>query len=163
MAPYLTLGVAESDLTFGHVVADECARLGLRLDDYLGLYDVEAAEPYPGVADVVDGLRHWAVCSNKVRAAGTAELARLGWHPDVARFAEDFDGEPKRLAPVLHALGSPDPSTVLFVGDTGHDRACARDTGVAFALAGWNPRAVADEGDIVLRAPDDVLKLIAPA
>ncbi len=161
-APYLEMGVAEADLTFGHVVADECARLGLDLVEYQRRYDTDAAQPYPGVVDVVAALMRWAVCSNKVRAAGTAELARLGWNPEVVRFAEDFSGGPKTLGPVLEALGSPPAAEVLFVGDTAHDRACASEAGVAFALAGWNPRAIEADGDLVLRDPRELLRLIRP-
>ena len=161
-APYLALGVPPSELTFGHVVADECRRLGLDLEDYVGRYDVTAASPYPGVEDVVEGLDRWAVCSNKVRRCGLAELDRLGWRPEVALFAEDFGGGPKRVVPVLEALGVTSPDGVLFVGDTAHDRTCAADAGVAFALAAWNPRAagVAVAGDLVLERPADLLGLL---
>jgi phosphoglycolate phosphatase-like HAD superfamily hydrolase len=163
VAPYLALGVPASEVTFGHVVADECRRLGLALDDYVGAYDVDAAQPFAGVDPMVAALRRWAVCSNKVRACGSAELARLGWAPDVARFAEDFGGGPKRLGPVLAALDVHDPWSVLFVGDTAHDRVCAADAGVAFAVAAWNPRAatLATPGDLVLTRPADVLELLA--
>lgn len=162
VAPYVELGVPASEVTFGHVVADECARLGLSVDDYVRAYDVDAAQPFPGVDLALSRLDRWAVCSNKVRRAGEAELARLGWTPAVARFAEDFGGGPKRLGPVLAALGVDDPWSVLFVGDTAHDRACAVDAGVAFALAAWNPRAaaLAVPGDLVLWRPSDVLDLV---
>lgn len=161
-APYVALGVPPADVTFGHVVADECRRLGLSVDDYVARYDVDAAMPYPGVGDVLASLGRWAVCSNKVRAAGLAELRRLGWEPEVARFAEDFGGGPKRLGPVLDALGHPE--SVLFVGDTAHDRACAAAVGVRFALAAWNPRAapLAAGGDVVLEQPADLLALVGP-
>lgn len=160
-APYLALGVAEDDVTFGHVVADECARLGLSVEEYASRYDVDAAAPFPGVEDLVSRLGRWALCSNKVRGAGTAELRRLGWRPEVAWFAEDFGGGPKYLDPVLQALGRPPVDEVVFVGDTAHDRACASAAGVAFALAGWNPRAVEAVGDLVLREPRELLGLIA--
>ncbi|MEA3076919.1 MAG: hypothetical protein QOF60_1827 [Actinomycetota bacterium] len=48
---------------------------------------------------------------------------------------------------------------VVFVGDTDYDRRCALDAGVRFALAAWNPRAVAVEGDIVLAEPADLLSI----
>ena len=64
--------------------------------------------------------------------------------------------------PVLGALDLA-PAAVIYVGDTGHDRACAAAAGVPFALAGWNPRARADAhaGDIVLDHPAQVLDLLA--
>jgi len=155
----MALGVPASEVTFGHVVADECRRLGLAVEDYLARYDVTAAQPYPGVEELVAGLGRWAVCSNKVRRFGVAELARLGWAPEVALFADDFAGGPKRVAPVLEELRVDDPSTVVFVGDTAHDRRAASDAGTAFALAAWNPRAVelARPGDLVLHHPTDLL------
>ncbi len=163
-APYVALGVAPEDVTFGHVVAEECERLGLSVDDYLDRYDVTAAPPYPGVDELVGALDRWAVCSNKVGRFGRVELDRLGWQPEVAHFAEEFGGGPKRLAPVLDALGQPAPDDVVYVGDTDHDRACAQEAGVRFALAAWNPRTagLALAGDLVLRRPHDVLSLVTP-
>lgn len=161
-APYVALGVPLESVTYGHVVADECRRLGVSVDDYVARYDVDAAMPFEGVPSMVASLARWAVCSNKVRSAGAAELARLGWTPEVASFADSFGGGPKQLRPVLSALGSPPRSEVVFVGDTAHDRACAEEVGVAFALAAWNPRAasLAVDGDVVLERPADLLPLL---
>jgi phosphoglycolate phosphatase-like HAD superfamily hydrolase len=92
------------------------------------------------------------VCSNKHPVSGRAELARLGWTPEVACFTDAFGGGPKRLAPVLGALDLRGDQ-VLFVGDTGHDRACAVEAGARFALAAWNPRTVPEPGDVVLATP----------
>ena len=103
-------------------------------------------------------LGRWAVCSNKHPRSGRAELARLGWEPEVALFADAFDG-PKQLAPVLDALGTT-AAEVVFVGDTAHDRGCARDVGATFALAGWNPRARPQAGDVVLARPAELLDLL---
>ena len=158
-APFLRLGVAEADVTYGHVLAEECRRLGLAVEDYLAAYDRTAAQPFPGVEDLVARLDHWAVCSNKHGDTGRAELARLGWRPAVALFADAFGGGAKVLGPVVKSLGV-DPATVLFVGDTDHDRACAAAAGAGFALAGWNPRAQPQPGDLVLRAPAEVLELL---
>ena len=164
-AAFVALGVPPGSVTYGHVVADECRRLGLSVDDYVSAYDAAAAQPFAGVPGLVAALDRgrWALCSNKVRASGRAELRRLGWQPSVAMFAEDFGGGPKRLAPVLARLGDPDPGDVVFVGDTAHDRSCAREAGVTFALAAWNPRAVAADGDVVLERPVDLLPLLGAA
>jgi|SRR3954452_16349205 phosphoglycolate phosphatase-like HAD superfamily hydrolase len=157
VAPFVALGVDPAAVTFGHVLADECARLGIAVDDYLAAYDVDAAMPYSGVAELLGQLDRWAVCSNKRGPSGRAELARLGWTPAVALFAEDFAG-PKRLGPVLDAL-SLAADAVAFVGDTAHDRLCAEAVGARFLLAGWNPRAAAaaQPDDVVLVTPLDVL------
>jgi HAD superfamily hydrolase (TIGR01549 family) len=157
-AAFVALGVPVEEVTFGHVLADECIRLGLDVEDYLDAYDPGAAPPFPGVEELVSRLGRWAVCSNKHPRSGRAELARLGWEPEVALFADAFDG-PKQLAPVLDALGTT-AAEVVFVGDTAHDRGCARDVGATFALAGWNPRARPQAGDVVLARPAELLDLL---
>jgi len=156
--PYLKLGFTEADVMLGRLLVDECERLGITVEDYLAHYDSASVQPFPGVEDVLRRLPRWAVASNKVRASGTAELARLGWEPAVALFAEDFGGRSKYLQPVLDALGV-DAGEVVFVGDTAHDRDCAREAGATFALAGWNARATPEAGDVVLATPADLLDL----
>lgn len=155
---FVFLGVAPGDITFGHVLADECTRLGIAVADYLDAYDEDAAEPFPGVVDLVAGFGRWAVVSNKQSGIGRAELARLRWTPEHAMFSDSFDG-PKSAVPMLHALGVAADDAV-YLGDTAHDRQCARDAGLAFALAGWNPRAIAEPGDLVLSEPMDLLELL---
>jgi HAD superfamily hydrolase (TIGR01549 family) len=157
-APFVALGVPGHEVTFGHVFEDECARLGITPDDYVAHYDVSLAQPFPGVEDLVARLGRWAICSNKHGPVGRAELARLGWTPEVALFADHFGG-PKRLDPALAALHI-DAAAAVFVGDTAHDRACADASGVRFALAGWNARVEPAAGDILLRRPLDLLGLI---
>ena len=155
---FVALGVPRESITFGHVLADECARLGLRLEAYLDAYDHSAALPFPGIEEMLAALERWGLCSNKHSSSGRRELARLGWQPELALFSEDFGG-PKRLELVLETIGL-GAADVIFVGDTAHDRACAAGTGVAFALAGWNPRAVPLPGDTVLAHPADLLPLL---
>ena len=156
-APFVALGVPRDEVTFGHVFEDECRRLGIAVDDYLALYDPAASEPFPGVDELLGRLDRWALCSNKHGAGGRSELERLGWTPEVALFADAFGGGPKRLEPVLAALGVR-ADEVIFVGDTAHDRACARAVGCRFALAGWNSRVVPEPGDVVLARPADLLR-----
>lgn len=157
-AAFHALGVDRADITYGHVLADECERLGISLDDYLAAYDSAAVRAYPGVEELLSRLPRWGVCSNKHGPAGRAELALLGWTPAVALFADHFDG-PKELRPVLAALDVAAAET-LFVGDTDHDRACAVASGCGFAMAAWNPRARAAPGDIVLTRPAEVLRYL---
>lgn len=155
---FVRCGVAPEDVTFGHVVADECARLGIAVDDFVGAYDGASATPYAGVDELVSSLESWAVVSNKDGPTGRRELAGLGWRPDVALFNDDFGG-PKDLARVLDCLRL-GPGDVVYIGDTDHDRLCAERAGVAFALAGWNERVTLRTGDVVLRRPSDVLGLL---
>jgi phosphoglycolate phosphatase-like HAD superfamily hydrolase len=157
--PFLRLGVHESEIRLGPLLVDECERLGVAVADYLALYDPSGVEPYPGIDDVVRSLDRWAVCSNKLRDDGLAQLARFGWEPSCALFAEDFGGAPKSLGPVLARL-EVDADDVVFVGDTAHDRSCAHEVGATFLLAGWNPRArgSAQPDDLVLAEPSEVLR-----
>jgi HAD superfamily hydrolase (TIGR01549 family) len=159
VAPLVALGVRPEDVRFGRLLADECAAHGIAVEDYLRLYDPTAASPYPGVPELLAGIDRWSVCSHKARSSGVAELARLGWVPELARFAEDFDADGKDLVPILAALGLDGPD-VVFVGDTAHDRRCARAVGATFVLAGWNPRAVAEPGDVVAHTPSAVLDVV---
>ena len=158
VAPFLALGIARERIEFGLPLDEECARLGVRVGDYLRAYDVGRAKPYPGVPDVIERLDRWGVCSNKHPASGRAELDRLGWRPEVATFAEPGTGQ-KRLGPLLERLGVAGAG-VVFIGDTPHDRVCASVVGARFAIATWNPRATAEPGDLVLREPSDVLELV---
>ena len=155
VAPFLALGIARDDITFGLPLADECARLGVTVERYLEHYDSTSVQPFPGVIELVGALDRWAVCSNKHPAAGRVELARLGWTPEVAIFAGDTRTQ-KTLRPVLAELRV-GGDEVVFVGDTGHDRTCAAEAGARFVLAAWNPRARRADDDLVARHPADVL------
>jgi HAD superfamily hydrolase (TIGR01549 family) len=161
MAPFAALAVPRERIPpLGLPLVAACEHAGITAEDYLAHYDPGAALPFPGVEELLGQLDRWGLCSNKQRGSGEAELARLGWRPAVALFTDDFGGRPKQLGPVLAALGLA-AEDALFVGDTAHDRACAREAGVAFALAGWNARAEPEPGDLVLVAPGDVLGALA--
>lgn len=157
-APFAALGIDPSRVPMGLVLDDACAEFGVRVEDYLAHYDSTLAMPFPGVDDLIAGLDEWAIFSNKKAAGGRAEVARLDWRPDVMMFTDDFGG-PKQLGPVLAALGRR-PDEVIVVGDTEHDRRCATSAGCRFALAGWNPRASALAGDVVLHRPVDLLRFL---
>jgi HAD superfamily hydrolase (TIGR01549 family) len=159
-APFVALGLTPEQLPpLGLPLVEACDRVGITTEDYLARYDAAAVQPFPGVADLLGGLDRWGLASNKERTSGQVELARFGWTPAVALFSDDFGGREKRLGPLLAALDL-DPAKALYVGDTDHDRRCAGEAGVAFALAGWNARAVSRPGDLVLANPADVLALL---
>jgi len=158
--PFLELGIAREDITFGLPAEQACVELGLSIDDYVRLYDEDVVQPFDGVEDLVGRLGRWAVCSNKHPKSAAGELARLGWRPEVALFTDAFEGRPKELGPVLELLDL-GPDDVVFVGDTDHDRRCAEAVGAAFAWAAWNPRCAARSPEgIVLRRPSEVLELL---
>jgi phosphoglycolate phosphatase-like HAD superfamily hydrolase len=52
---------------------------------------------------------------------------------------------------------------VVFLGDTAHDRACAKEAGAMFALASWNPKAEPATDDVVLERPEELLELLGLA
>ena len=163
LAPFVELGVAEADRPpLGLPLGAACEHAGITVEAYLAHYDPTAAQPFPGVDALLGQLDGWALCSNKSRASGVVELERLGWTPTIALFSDDFGGLPKVLDPVLAGLDLA-PEHALYVGDTGHDRACAHRAGVDFVLAGWNRRALAEPGDVVAADPLDLVTLISRA
>jgi phosphoglycolate phosphatase-like HAD superfamily hydrolase len=163
LAPFVALGVAREHVPWGNPLGEACAALEIDMGAYLAAYDTDLAMPWPGVEELIAGVRdralRWAVCSNKHPDGGVAELARLGWEPEGAWWSDAFDGRPKRLPPVLDGLGL-GSDEVLFVGDTEHDLVCAEEVGCRFVLAGWNPRSAAVTGVEVLARPTDVLDLL---
>ena len=158
---FVALGVPEEDVTFGHELAAECERLGVSVDDYVEVYRTFQPLPFAEVEELVRGLETWHICSNKHGPDGHRELERLGWSPSSVWFADVFGG-PKSLRPLL-AAHSLDPTDVVFVGDTDHDRACADEVGCRFILAGWNPRALRSRqrNDLVALEPLELPDLFA--
>ena len=155
VAPFVALGVPAEDVTFGALLADECARLGVTVDDYLARYDEAAAMPFEGVDEPWSlELDRWAVCSNKHTASGHVPSSSV-WagsprsRCSPMRSVDRSDSD--RCSTSLDA----DAGDVVFVGDTDHDRRCAAAVGCRFALATWNPRARDSPAgpDIVLRTP----------
>jgi phosphoglycolate phosphatase-like HAD superfamily hydrolase len=158
--PFLALGMSREEITFGHPIEEFCAAVGIDVTQYVRLYDTDVVHPYDGADELVAGLPRWAVCSNKHPESGIAELARLGWAPEVAYFSDAFGGAAKELGPVLAAVGVA-ADRALFVGDTRHDAHCADAVGCDFAWAAWNPRtAAADPEGTVLTDPRQVLDLL---
>jgi HAD superfamily hydrolase (TIGR01509 family) len=156
---FVALGVPRASVTFGHAIGEELTRLGLELEAYEAAYDHRAAQPFPGVEEVVRELGRWALCSNKHPRSARAELARLGWEPEVALFAEDFGWAHKEVGPVLELMGL-EPAQVAVVGDSAGDLRCALEVGCDMVWAGWNPRVRAARPDgRVLAHPAELLDL----
>ena len=155
---FVALGIDRKEITFGHVLAEECVRLGLSVEDYVAAYDTTQALPFAEVTELVASFDRWAVCSNKHPLSGRAELERLQWFPEAALFADAFRG-PKQLLPLLEMLAIT-PDQAIFLGDTAHDRQCAMEAGVQFALAGWNTRAKPQPTDVVVSHPLEFLELL---
>ena len=129
VAPFVALGV---DRVGGQLRprarATSAPAWASRSADYLDAYDDDRAQPFAGRGRAGGGARtggRSARTSTPRRA--TPSWPGSGWEPEVALFSDAFDG-PKRLEPVLDALGL-DAATIVFVGDTAHDRACAAEVG----------------------------------
>ena len=137
--PFLALGVPPEEISFGHAVAAECDRLGIDLGDYVDAYDTGISQPFPGVEELVGNLGRWAICSNKHPSSADAELARLGWHPELVMCADAFGWHHKSLVPVIEAMGI-QAEQVVMVGDSEGDLRCAQEIGCQMVWAGWNPR-----------------------
>jgi phosphoglycolate phosphatase-like HAD superfamily hydrolase len=60
-AAFVALDVPLSSVTRGHVIAEECARLGISLDSYLDAYDADRSVPFDGVESLLRSLPRWAV------------------------------------------------------------------------------------------------------
>ena len=132
--PFVRLGMARDEITFGHPIEEACAEWGIDIDRYIELYDTAVAQPFEGADEVVRQLGRWAICSN--------------------------GGAAKRLAPVIEAMGL-DATDVAYVGDTEHDQACAEAVGCEFYWAGWNPRTRGlATGPRVLDTPERLLALV---
>lgn len=155
---FVRCGIPAETVTFGHLITDECTRLGISIDTYIAAYDSNDVRPFQGVEDVLIALPRWAVASHKDRAMGLAELELFGWQPEAAYFAQDFGGA-KRLDVVLDDLGL-GRDDVVFVGDTAHDRLAALNAGVRFIAAGWNARCDILDDDLVARRPADILDYV---
>jgi phosphoglycolate phosphatase-like HAD superfamily hydrolase len=136
--PFVRLGMARDEITFGHPIEEACAEWGIDIDRYIELYDTAVAQPFEGADEVVRQLGRWAICSNKHTISGREELARLGWAPEQAWFSSDFGGAAKRLAPVIEAMGL-GATDVAYVGDTEHDQACAEAVGCEFYWSRLEP------------------------
>ncbi len=158
VAPFVALGVPAENVHFGMTLSDACEQLGVTLEDFVRHYDPSSIRPFNGVTQLISRLDRWAIFSNKLAHAGEEEIEALAWRPELALFFESFGG-PKTLTPVLDAMKL-EPTDVVCVGDSDHDRRCAHAAGVDFALAAWNPRVVPAEGDIVLYEPSQLLDLL---
>jgi phosphoglycolate phosphatase-like HAD superfamily hydrolase len=161
-APWHALGVDPALVPLGMPLVEACRRAGVTVEAYLEHYDPSVTLPFAGVPELITSLDRWGLASNKERRSGRRELDRLGWAPEAALFSDDFGGREKELRPLLAAMDV-DADRAVFVGDTHHDRACARAAGVRFALAGWNARAreAAEPDDLVLSRPAELLELLA--
>ena len=161
VAPFVALGVPAADVTFGHVLADECARLGIdRRRLPRRATTTELAQPFPGVDERAGPARPLGGVLEQARRrrAGPswpASAGRRRW-----RCSATPSTAPSGCQPVLDALGL-GPDDVVFVGDTAHDRRVAAEVGAPSPWpAGTHGPRPGQVGDCVLRSPLDLLALL---
>jgi HAD superfamily hydrolase (TIGR01549 family) len=160
LAPFDQLGIARSEVVMGSAVAEECARLGVSMEEYVEAYDTESVAPFDGVPEMLARLHRWAILSNKHPAPARVELERLGWEPELVMCADAFDWEHKALEPMLDALGL-GADRVVLVGDSDGDLRCALAVGCRFVWAGWNERVRGRRPDgEVATTPADIVSLL---
>jgi HAD superfamily hydrolase (TIGR01549 family) len=160
LAPFDRLGIARSAVVMGSAVAEECARLGVSMQEYVDAYDTQSVAPFEGVPAMLERIPRWAILSNKHPAPARVELERLGWEPELVMCADAFDWEHKALEPMLDALGVAVDQVVL-VGDSDGDLRCADEVGCRFIWAGWNERVQQRRPDgEVAATPTDLPSLL---
>lgn len=115
--------------------------------DYYLDFESTAAQPFTDAIPTIMALRTagipLALLSNKLRAWGHAEIARLGLLPYFAHvtFMEDMPipkPSGRALEPIITALGIPAARTLL-IGDGVGDLICAREAGALSGAALWGP------------------------
>jgi HAD superfamily hydrolase (TIGR01549 family) len=160
LVPFERLGVDRQEVIMGSAVAEECERLGVPMEAYVANYDVQAVRPFDGVQGMLDAVGRWAIVSNKHPHSAGAELARLGWRPELVLCADAFGWAHKSLRPLLRQVELT-PDEVVLVGDSEGDLRCAAEVGCRFIWAGWNPRVAraAPQGESAT-TPSELLDLL---
>jgi phosphoglycolate phosphatase len=138
---------------------------------YYSAHEGEGAQLFPATIPTLTALQGagmpLALLSNKLRAWGLAEIARLGLAPYFAQvvFAEDMPvpkPSPLALDPLLRTFAL-SAARVLLVGDSVGDLRCAQAAGALAGAALWGPH---DPAPLLAAQPayafyrmDDILAL----
>ena len=161
VAPFLALGVRLEDIGRGLPVAEECARHGISIEEFVAAYDTEVVQPYPGAPS-------WWPASTAGPCARTSTRTPVGpswpgWAGSRRWRCSPTPSTVPRPSPRCSSGWASSAADVVFLGDTAHDRACAKEAGAMFALASWNPKAEPAAGDVVLERPEQLLELLGLA
>lgn len=163
--------------TVRHFARDDAEADAIR-ETYVG-FQREAHDrmvrPFQGIGEVVRGLAlqgvRLAVVTSKIRemTGRTLQVCRVDDCFPVVITADDVvrgkpDPEPVHRA--LEALGGPDPTATLFVGDSPHDMAAGKAAGVRTAAVTWGAfpavELAALEPDFLVHRPSELLELARP-
>lgn len=151
---------------------DEAAAQGV-YDAFLPYYQahsMDATRPYPGIQELLDGLKAAGVAmgivTNKVHSAAVP-LCRE-FFPQVEVVVGSQEGLANKPAPdMVHAamktLGV-SAGEAVYVGDTGVDIATARNAGLACVCVAWGFRSRAEQeaqgGERFAATPQELLVLL---
>jgi HAD superfamily hydrolase (TIGR01549 family) len=134
-------------------------------DISLGMLD--EIKLYPGMDAVFDAPIRRGIVTSQVKDELALNLTNLGIADRIefAVCADELPYQKPRPEPLLHCVEKMglNPADVLYVGDTPHDRDCARDAGVDFALAAWGADEDMDATDatFIFQRPEDILEHIS--
>ena len=162
------------DGLFGGTLTGTLCKLGLEPDHPLGptwekRFDElsQSTSFYPGVEETFrllheHGAKILLVTSrNHATADPIWKASVLSPYIDFCVATEDTPRHKPYPDPLLYAIRHEnlDPGTTIYVGDTMNDYTAAKETGIAFGAAKWNPNASALPG-ISLTSPADLLQLM---
>ena len=132
---------------------------------------VARIEPYPGIADLLQGLRAagvaTAVATNSDARSAAVVLGAHGLDTlvDTVVTVDQVDGpkpDPGSILLAVERLGVP-AGQVVFVGDSRADMLAARAVGTLAVAAGWGhqtPGIPEDLIDVLATEPADVARLV---
>ena len=114
--------------------------------------------PFPGVLEALRRIKATGIATGVVTSRNRFEFEKDIYLKEMVPLlghivcSEDTVHHKPHPEPLLHCIGlaaeacgeAIGPNEVLFLGDTMHDYACARDAGCDFALADWKQRGWQD-------------------
>ncbi len=114
--------------------------------------------PMPGVLEALRRVKAAGLATGVVTSRSHMEFDKDVYLKEMLPYlghvvcSEDTPHHKPHPEPLLHCIGlasrslgeAVEPREVLFLGDTQHDYACARDAGCDFALADWKGRGWQD-------------------
>ena len=168
--------LADVQSVFGIPGKEAVRKLGVDNPDelYRRWYETEwkamkKAKPFPGIEEAILELSKrdskLGIVTSKTEEQYRAHfeylpISRLFKEVVVAEHTEQHKPHGEPLQYCLGKLGV-NPEDAIYIGDTKHDYACAKEAGAKFGLALWG---VADregiEADYEFRSPDEIVRLL---
>ena len=130
---------------------------------------MKKAKPFPGIEEAILELSRrgskLGIVTSKTKEQYKAHFDYLPISPlfEEVVAAEHTERHKPHGEPLQYCLGKlgVEPKDAIYIGDTKHDYACAKEAGAKFGLALWG---AADregiEADYLFSSPDDILRLL---